>query len=196
VIAWILTIWSNFVCQSIKFEPLQGNNLPSLNFGIWNYKGTAAYQDYYGNVYAFKKCNSFPDSVNFDSKWKTAQAFSVIAFLLGFLSMFIACVAPPKMMKAAAAFYVLVGFFQGLTMIQLSSDFCENNEFVAGMDLYQDSCEMDSGFKLNISATVFYFCAGLACCFVPTDDEADAPNEGVVGEKDEEKVVVEADEET
>lgn len=160
------------------FEPRGGQNLPTLSFGIWNYQGVAIYQDYYGSLYAFSKCNSFPDSVDFDSKWNTAKAFSVMAFLFGFLSLFLFCAVPPKMQKTASAFYMVVTLFQGLVMIQLSSDFCDNNEIVAGMaGLYQETCKMDYGFKLGISSFVLYFRAGIAGCFIPNDDEEDAPKE-------------------
>jgi len=179
VIAWILTIWSNFVCQSVKFEPENSDGIvPTLRFGIWNYKGAAVYEDYDGNLYAASKCNAFPDSAEFDAKWKTAMAFSIVAFIMGFLGLFIPCVAPPKMLKAAGGYFMLLTLFQGLTMMQIASDFCNNNPIVALLGLsqggYQSSCKMDSGFKLNITATVFYFCAGIAYCMLPADDEEDA----------------------
>jgi hypothetical protein len=200
--AWILTIWSNFVCKSIKFEPV-GGKLPTLRFGIWNYLGKAIYSDYYGNTWVADACHAFPGSVDLDAKWKTAQAFSIMAFVFGCVSICIVCMVPPKMMKVAAVYYLMVAFFQGLTMIQLASDFCDNNDVVSGITgannapLYKDSCEMDVGFQLNISATVLYFCAGIACLFILPEDTPDCCFGGETedGQPDEEGTRADGEEE-
>lgn len=56
---------------------------------------------------------------------------------------------------------------QGLTLIQLSSDLCKNEGQGLGGQLYEDECDWSEGIKVNISATVLYFGAALACCLTP-----------------------------
>lgn len=131
-------------------------------------------QNIYGDVYISTYCNSFPDNVNVDAKWKTAQAFSVMAFVFGFVAMFLSFTAPfsdlsGKNLKKLAVFYMFVVLCQGLTFLQLSSDVCSHQ--FEGLGVYKNDCDMSAGMKTNIAVVVLYFCAGLACCLVPPRED-------------------------
>lgn len=149
--------------------------------GLWNHKGWVYYYDYYGNLYLAESCLTFSDAVYRDTKWKTAMAFSIIAFVFGFAAIVMTCCMygdenpMTKYVKMLGGFYVFVALCQGLTMLQLSSNFCQDNPLLTltprETNVYNQECVWSTGIKLNISATVMYFCAGLACCGIP-------PNEG------------------
>jgi hypothetical protein len=186
--AWVVSIWGNFMCDSVKYTPQPKPDLtklpagitlpdplPDISLGLWGHKGLAFYQNIYGDVYVAKTCIGFSDEVGLDATWKTAQAFAVLAFVFGFVAMILNCVAPVsdlsgKNLKVLAAFYMLVTLFQGLVLLQLSSDLCDNS---FGGVLYEDECDLSSGIKCTIAATVFYFCAGVACCLSPPKEDAD-----------------------
>lgn len=95
---WITSIWSNFLCNSVKYTPKDESSvvlpsgfelptfiddsttlsevldsMPDLNMGLWYHKGWTYYLDYYGNPYLVNTCTSYNNDVEIDSKWKTAR---------------------------------------------------------------------------------------------------------------------------
>jgi hypothetical protein len=122
-------------------------------------------------------CVSFPSGIDKDSYWNTTQAFAIVAAVIGGLACIGSCVLPcfddqkPKLWKVIGLVFILCSLFQGLTLLFLSSDICKDNQVLALLpqavrSLYPEECSLSSGTKMNISAVVFWFVAGVLAVFV------------------------------
>lgn len=184
------------MCNSVDFEPADRDfipdrfknatsgiqRLPDINMGLWNHKGWLFYEDLNGNLWVSEGCISFSDQVDIDGEWKAARAFSIIAFVLGFCAWLGNCIAVGsefvgKGIKLIGVLYMFVTLFQGLTLLQIPSDFCQDNPVLnlGAVPRYEEECVWNHGIKLNISAIVLYFCAGLICLGLSSSssDESD-----------------------
>lgn len=68
--------------------------------------------------------------------------------------------------RRMAYVFLTMSFFQGLTLIFLSSNGCKSNPFISTLAeeqsiFYSDSCSFGWGTKINIAAVVFWFIAGV-----------------------------------
>jgi len=212
--AWIISLYSNIGCSSVKFVPQANADvsaleeatgmtlptpLPDVNLGLWSHKGLALYQDIYGNVYVANTCLYFDTNVvDIDAKWKTAQAFAIIAIFFGLFATILHCVMPVwevarKRVRLMTFLWVFVTFCQGLTLLQLSSNMCKNP--FGGM-AYEDTCQAAPGIKTNIAAVVLYACAGICCLFIKTKEEEEDEGTNVVVDEPKPERVAPEDEDT
>jgi len=120
-------------------------------------------------IYIVKTCQSYPDAITFDASWKSAIAFSIIAWVT------ILCVAVGKCImlcnnnpettstKLDAPCYILLALSQGLVLLLLNSELCKNNPIVAFGEIeWQETCSMSTGAKCTISSMVFWLAAALS----------------------------------
>lgn len=77
-LAWICSLVANFTCEFMTLDVTVGIYEYSLGFGMWSYQGWS-YLVQSGNIYYSQTCFQYSDTVDPDSKWKSAQAFSIIA---------------------------------------------------------------------------------------------------------------------
>lgn len=166
---WIGSINCNFV----KFTDTSGTSEPiSLQFGIWYYQFWSLVYSASG-TFVFESCHGYPDSIELDSSWKAARAFSILAFISAIIVLIAACMSlcgsnPGKSYVWEAPVYAMTAFFQGLTLLLLNSNACNGNTMVQSLDpslsnvTFPDTCSMDTGAKLSISATVFFFASSVA----------------------------------
>ena len=82
-------------------------------------------------------CNT--DSIDLDSSWKAARAFSILAFILAcvilVVRLCVSCAPDPDLYSSGigtrvAPLYLLTAVLQGLTLLFLNSKACTNNPLV------------------------------------------------------------------
>lgn len=212
-IAAILSMWSTGWCKFVDYKLTEGQ---TVNFGMWRYESfyVAADSEY---IYKIDTCRSYSDNVDMDSKWKAAQAFSVIAPIWGIIVAFATC-ALPRQGLLAGGLLMLATLWQGLVFLFFKSDACKKaseNPLFAGLDPLptaqqmassQAECSMGSGARVAISATVFFFVAALMAvgvAFMPDEDggmarepaaEKDMPDQAVKVEEGVEPTETQKDE--
>jgi len=77
ILMWIGSVRCNF----IKFTDISGSASPLVReFGIWYYQSWASVVTSDG-AYIVMACMGYPDSIELDSSWKAARAFSVITLI-------------------------------------------------------------------------------------------------------------------
>lgn len=169
VAACIMSFLSSFWCRNYEFTAPE---LPSMSIGVWNYQ-TVNVGTINGDIFVLKTCSAYSDSIDVDSYWKAARAFSIMAPVLGFLlvaSVF--CLRGGMGRKAAGMkLIVLVTTMQGLTLLMLKSESCESVPLPLVESLYTGSCQLASGAYVSIAATVCWFLAGLAMVCGPAGED-------------------------
>uniref|UniRef100_A0A7R9WIY7 Uncharacterized protein n=1 Tax=Pseudictyota dubia TaxID=2749911 RepID=A0A7R9WIY7_9STRA len=177
--ALFLSLLGNIVCQFVSFtiRAEETARTSEIFFGIWYYKGLANVTT--GNyVETIEVCKQYPSGAMFDSKWKSAMAFSIIAPVIGGVFWCWICFAlcfemPGSLWRMIGGLFVLNTVFQGLTLLYLTSNGCLDNEFTALIEgLYpeiitDDTCSMAWGAKTAIAATVCWFVAGASMFVIP-----------------------------
>ena len=143
---------------------------------VWRYQGWSWLASG-GGLYVFESCLYYPEEQEIDSMWKTAQAFAIIAFIMGLFVMIASCVFACAQDENAnvstarawlAPNYLLLTLFQGLTLLLLNSNACKDNFLVQGATAtnptanFPETCSLNTGANLIISATVLWFAAALA----------------------------------
>ena len=125
----------------------------------------------------YKSCTQYPSYVQVDPAWKSARAFSVLAFIFGIIFVIInivaACARPDAAKSIVGPGLMLASIFQGLSLLFLDSNACRNNDMMEVLNnpsspwnklQFQTSCSMSWGAKCVISATVLYFVASMMSC--------------------------------
>jgi hypothetical protein len=184
--AFIITLFGASYCNFITFcqtSPVV-EEPAILHYGIWWYRGWAAVSSADGD-YIYETCYGYDEDTIIDSNWKCARAFNTLALIFGICaaswSCCAGCVQPSKrMFQATGAFYMLVCFFTGMTLLLLQSNACKANENIAVFEntfpmldiTFQDTCSLGVGAKTTIAATVLWFVAAIASCMSkPIEDE-------------------------
>jgi len=179
-LAWICSLVANFTCDYITIDLTITNETVGtltyyLGFGFWNYQGWS-YLVQEGTIYYARTCYTYSDLVNPDAKWKSAQAFSIIAVVIGGLAMcFNCCVictpTPAKWYQCFSLLYLFTCLSQALTFLFLSSNACQNNPvYNLESDLVEITggsakCSLSWGANTGIAATVLWFVtACMMCC--------------------------------
>jgi len=179
-IAVVLTWIGNLNCQFVKFTTENTDENYTIQFGIWYFQYWTAAASIDG-TFIFESCHHYPSHTNSgepiapDIQWKTARAFSILTFLFGislFLyNIFLSCRAPTQRLFTSpleGMGYLLASFCSGMTLILLDSQLCTDNVLMEGVkEAYPDldwteTCSISKGARSVITATVFYFLAGVA----------------------------------
>jgi hypothetical protein len=204
VCAWVLSLVGNFNCDFISIDTTVEDRQYSLGFGMWLYQGWTYLADS-GTVYYQQTCFRYPEDLNADAKWKTAQAFSIVTAVIGAVVMILNCCAllgspnPSKGFSIFAVAYLFCCLSQGLTLLFLQSDACQANPIFEAEQVPADAtseCNMAWGAKSSIAATVLWFLAAcMECCvgitYKDTDDEGPAITEPKEAEEPKEGPMVE-----
>jgi hypothetical protein len=127
-----------------------------------------------------------------DAKWKTAQAFSIIAVVIGGLAMcFNCCVIctthPSKGYQCFSFLYLFTCLSQGLTFLFMQSTACLNNPLadLEGNQIPEDirvgaTCNRSWGANTSIAATCLWFlCATMMCCIGFKESKEYSSNDNV-----------------
>jgi hypothetical protein len=110
-------------------------------------------------------------SPDFDTKFNSAAALAITANVLGaftwFTLMFSSCCPVSQNRLKGMSFYMFLAcLFQGLTLLIFRSDVCDKGFLLSYFpnasegvkdSIAEVSCELGTGSKLAIAATVFYF---------------------------------------
>ena len=182
-IALVLSFVSNIWCETIKFTPEVGN-LPTRSFGPFYSKEIVTTQiSSGGSTYLAvgQACISYAGGIDKDSKWKTTQAFAIIACIFGGVAVFWTWLAPclyfgSSTWKCVGMTFIFCSIFQGLTLLFLQSNACKNNSSFQDSEFYPDECSWDWGTSTNISAVVLWFVAGaLMLSVIPNATRPERP---------------------
>ncbi len=121
-------------------------------------------------------CNLYPEGTVFDSKWKSAKAFSTMALVIGgtltFWAVLAGCLpSSKKMFQMGGSVYMVCCLFTGLSLLLLDSNACNKNLMMMEVSTaattlvtFPDTCTMGPGAKSTIAATVLWFAAAIAAC--------------------------------
>lgn len=195
-VAWICSLVANFTCDYITIDVVINDLKYYLGFGFWNYQGWS-YLVQEGTIYYSRTCYKYGDQVSHDSKWKAAQAFSIISVVIGCLAMcFNCCVIctpnPSKGYQCFSLLYLFTCLSQGLTFLFLKSNACQNNP-LANVELPPEitsagaECNLSWGANTGIAATVLWFVTACMMCCIGFKESKGAADEEII---DEEEVVV------
>mmetsp|Transcript_32216 Transcript_32216/g.67759 ORF Transcript_32216/g.67759 Transcript_32216/m.67759 type:complete len:273 (+) Transcript_32216:200-1018(+) len=172
IIAFILTSISTFSCHYAETQTSFGVGLLyretsdsffSTNYGDDNWETIS---DGSGNGYC-TPYTSYRQKLILDTKMKSAQGFGLTAWMVGFIMVVVVwsispCVASSRAgWRIVGAMFFLIGFFQALTLLILSSNVCS-----AG-------CSLKEGGLVAIFAFLFWWATAAICCMVP---DAKDPN--------------------
>mmetsp|Transcript_27627 Transcript_27627/g.39556 ORF Transcript_27627/g.39556 Transcript_27627/m.39556 type:complete len:262 (-) Transcript_27627:133-918(-) len=189
MVALLLCLFSGIWCKFISFTQVvddnSTNNPVTLSYGIWNYLGYSTRDTLSGDTVVMESCNYYPDdSVDIDTKWRSARAFSALTLIIGGVVTFWMLLSwcargfsgdrGKSLLRCAGMMYMLCCLFQGLTLLLMTSNACYNNGMVelTATTLqnsvinftgeFPDECEMAGGAKASIAAVVLWFLAALA----------------------------------
>jgi len=172
---------ANFYCETVKFVQTEGNQDLSLYVSPWNYRTKDTYE-WGDGTYIFTTCRSYSyleDNFGFeytvDAITRTVWSFSIVTPILGGVFILGACLGPcmtvrPSVWKSMGVIFVLLSAFQGITLLIQSSSICSYNPVLQYMEssnpdiaaTLPESCELATGFLLNIAAVILWFLAGVS----------------------------------
>ena len=176
---WGYSIYQRWIFICYTYKPCYFYILtnPVISGAVWRYQGWSWLASG-GGLYVFESCLYYPEEQEIDATWKTAQAFAIITFIWGFFVMIASCVFGcaqgengPANVSTARAWvapnYLLLTIFQGLTLLLLNSNACNDNFLVEEANdtnpaEFPETCSLNTGANLIISATVLWFAAALA----------------------------------
>mmetsp|Transcript_1576 Transcript_1576/g.2316 ORF Transcript_1576/g.2316 Transcript_1576/m.2316 type:complete len:237 (+) Transcript_1576:191-901(+) len=166
-IALVLSFFSNFWCENVKFEPVGGETEenPTLSFGVFYEKGLK--ETNRGNITLVGEACLRYDDIQKDGNWTATMVFACIAFVIGGIGVIWTWLAPciylsQKKWKLIGISYIFCCLFQGLTFLFLNSNVCTDNQLVNSVGSpYPEECSWDVGTRMNIAAVVFWFVAGV-----------------------------------
>jgi hypothetical protein len=183
--ALILGGSGNINCRTVKFPPKTGGDavIDASAFG-YRTKNWAATDD---ALYVFDTCQSYTvleEDLGFDyetdQKMEAIQNLTLAIMVIGGLMVIASCVTPcfplgKVAWKMFGVTFIVMSILQGCTLLVLESNVCLNNpllqylevEFPRIRENYADECEWGTGFKLGISAVVFWFLAGISTLLLP-----------------------------
>lgn len=196
--ALFCSLLSSFLCKFVSIQEINSGKF--FQTGIWLKSQIYVIQDTDTLEWElYKGCGSYPSGISYDALWKTAGAMTIIAVVIGAIATFALYFA--SCMSFGDGVWKMFGFllisntlFQGLTLLFLSSNACSDNrdyiQDIEGRFELAGGCEMASGAKLAIAATVLWFVAGLLTLKTPNPSPDDQfAHEVVTKAKAEDKAV-------
>mmetsp|Transcript_2317 Transcript_2317/g.3542 ORF Transcript_2317/g.3542 Transcript_2317/m.3542 type:complete len:246 (+) Transcript_2317:158-895(+) len=185
-VALLFSLFSNFWCHyasttaTLTSKALGNSTSIPLYHGIWNYQYTGLV---YGNnngesfAYTYRACKAYGDTLQQNSAWNAARAFSIVATVMGLIGLLSACAAfaKPKLWCCVSTMFGLACLAQGLTFFYFRSNVCHGYDSppqsandISGngsVDVsFGEKCQLASAAKLGIASTVFFFVAALTAC--------------------------------
>jgi hypothetical protein len=199
IILGTLALWvgafGNFGCQTVEF-PSTGSAQAGpliIDAGIFGYqtKGYAG-TDSEGTIWVVDVCRSYSDieddfgfPYDVDRKMDAIQIIVIAIVAVGGIMLIGSCVAlcapchQPMLWKLYGLSFLVMSILQGITMLVLKSSVCLDNPVLQYLEAvnpirrenYPDECEWGMGFRMMITATVFWFVAGAATLVIPAPQE-------------------------
>lgn len=198
--ALFLTMLGNVWCKFVSYTVTGGlpSNITSteeIHYGIF-LRGERFINS---NGDMKEGCSSYPDYQDYDSKWITSKAFSIIVGVAGafalFFGMWSTCLSPSEnAWRIIGPLFILLSLFQGLTLLVLGSNMCDGQSMNQRLEqdyglTFDDSCSLSMGANMCIASTTLWFVAGaIGCCVskLPSPSEDPAPKDAE-GEADPEQ---------
>jgi hypothetical protein len=156
-----------------------------LNAGLFSYrtKGFYANDDTIWVVDVCRAYQDIQDDFGFeyeeDSLMVSLQRIAISIPIIGGLMLIGTCISPcfplhPMLWKLFGVTYICMAILQGVTLLVLDSYVCLNNPVLQYLEAvkassrenFEDECEWGMGFKLGISATVFWAVAGISTLLI------------------------------
>lgn len=180
----------SFWCESFEIQPM---GMEPVKFGPWYRRDTVVQEigigggdPYYRTV---NTCVLLEDeySIDWDSKWKTARAFGVLAPLWGGLLTVVLWFAPCLYFLSAAQwqavalnFSVIATLFQGLTFLIFQSSLCDDPSelllfWSAAVPGETDGCQWEGGSTANVFSISLWFLTGVAMMAVGVPERPPRP---------------------
>lgn len=147
--------------------------------GIWHYQWFSVILVDGGSgssIGFYNTCHSYPSAQDIDTKWKSVEAFSIVAIVFGFFSCIALCCSVSSKVpgKCAALLLFMTTLFQGLQLLVFKSNMCDKakNYVVTYIEdrtpgTWSDRCSLTWGSNCAIAATCIYFVAMLMACAAP-----------------------------
>jgi peptidoglycan/LPS O-acetylase OafA/YrhL len=177
--ALCLAVLSTGYCEFVvlPWNDMDGN-LGQTTLGLWNYKSYEEFQNgWSGETEIQGSCISFAYNYGplpIDAKWRTAQAFSAIAVIVGAITSFWIWFAPcfnciGTKYRCLGLLCLSTSLYQGLTLVYLAADVCKPFSLTngAGEPVNTNGCIRMWGANASIAATVMWFLAGAATLTIP-----------------------------
>ena len=133
-------------------------------------------------------------------------AFGIITFILGVVMLVCMCVNGCCFFpdndyalthRWEAPMYLLITICQGLVLLLLASNACDS-KVLTGLGTpqlrnvtFEETCQMATGAKLVVSATVFWFCAAVTSFLANKAERAEMAGEDEVAKSDQVAVATE-----
>ena len=138
------------LCNFVKVTGTVNGEVVSIARGIW--KG----QEFVDSP----GCASY-SSISLDTKWKSSQAMSILASFTAILATWPLVCACGRQLTMSTVLNIGSNctwscLWSGLTLLMLRSNACQ------AADLTDPKCELDTGAKCAIAATVLFFMASMA----------------------------------
>jgi hypothetical protein len=189
-LALCLGAFGNFGCRLVEF-PNIGAAIEApriIEAGIFGYQ-TIGYlgTDAEGTLWVTEVCRSYTDiedvwrySYDVDRKMDAIQIIAIVIVAVGGIMLIGSCVtlcAPchPILWKLYGLTFLVMSILQGVTLLVLKSSVCLDNPVLQYLEarnptrreIYPDECEWGMGFRMSITATVFWFVAGAVALAIP-----------------------------
>lgn len=177
--ALLTGLLASFWCQTVQYVPFANAttpDLPILYFGPWLEKAITTDNAGGEAVQVGPTCVPFPEGTYLDPKQRVAQAFGIVATLLGAavtVALWIGPLRPGSfgpcrwqgLGRCVMTFQTL---FQGLTFYALDSKFCTDNPIVASLGWSNEygSCQWGPGTTCNVISTVLWYVTGTVMCYL------------------------------
>mmetsp|Transcript_10247 Transcript_10247/g.28239 ORF Transcript_10247/g.28239 Transcript_10247/m.28239 type:complete len:245 (-) Transcript_10247:304-1038(-) len=180
--AFVGSMYYSYYCESIRFEPNENNDLPSISLGPWR---QASVDVENGMATASDSCMRFEFSDDaIDATWTTARAFSLITAIIGAYLAFdlwmIHCagiISDFRWKLVAFLASICLTISQGLTFLLFHSNACDSDVVLQilkteGLEtsnirsLYQSECSWDNGSTANVIGIVLWFCTGMVMLII------------------------------
>jgi hypothetical protein len=202
-------------CHTFKFPSTLGNNT-YIEAGFFSYEtvGFVAESDT-NTIWIVDYCRPYTDiedDLKFDYETdklsKSLQRIAITIPVLGVVALIASCVffcvpVSDLVYKFVALIYLTTCILQGISLKVVESDLSLNNPFLQYLNdespsifrTLTDKCEWGTGYKLSITATVFWGVAAILSWMMPPPEKDDVPIPAGVPEEEKKVVQEEAMEE-
>ncbi|KAG7371848.1 hypothetical protein IV203_017990 [Nitzschia inconspicua] len=204
-LALICGVYGVFTCNALQFEQENGDG--AISVGLFGYR-TKAYTVVSDEIWVSNVCVKYNELNDFgyttDKMTESLQALSISLAVIGTVFTILSCFVPclptvhPLAWKGLGLIFLVCCILQGCSLLMLQSSICLDNPVIQYLtatgnngilNTLQDpeQCGRASGFKMSISAVVFWFVAGVIPLIVPApcdSDESAEPSQPEAAEKD------------
>ena len=159
----------------------------TIDAGLFSYQTKGVFEGWDDEYWIANVCVNYGDledagfDYEMDSKAEAVRNIAISMTVIGSVLLCWTCSAfccPPdrRLWWFCGFSYLILSMLQGITLLVLESSLCLNNpimqlleaEYPSIASAYDSECDWNMGFRASISATVFWFCAGVAVFIIPS----------------------------